>query len=84
LSRPGAAAVCIELESAGFFFSGIEPHVKLDDYLLRLQMQRAPIGLNLIQTASDAGRELLIYVQEERERASKQSSQVPTGSATNS
>lgn len=71
IDQSAAAKVCAELERSGFFFSGIQPHVKFDRDLLRLQIQHTPIDLGLIQTVNDLGRELLAYVGRERERTSK-------------
>lgn len=68
IDQRAAAQVCIELEESGFFFSGVQPHVRLDRDLLRLQIQHTPIDLGLILTTSDFGRDLLVYVGKERER----------------
>jgi len=61
VDQGGAAQIFAELERSGFFFSGVQPHVKFDRDLLRLQIQHTPIDLGLIQTANDIGRELLAY-----------------------
>ena len=71
VDQSGASQVCTELEQSGFFFSGIQPHVKFDRDLLRLQIQHTPIDLGLVQTVNDLGAELLAYVGRERERTSK-------------
>lgn len=71
IDQSAAAQVCAELEESGFFFSGIQPHVKFDRDLVRLQIQHTPIDLGLIQTVNDLGRDLLAYVGRERERSAR-------------
>jgi len=68
IDQPAAIPVCIELEESGFFFSGVQPDIKLDRDVLRLQIQRKPIDLKLVQTAGDFGRQLLGYIGQERKR----------------
>jgi hypothetical protein len=71
VDQSAAPRICAELERSEFFFSGIQPHVKFDRDLLRLQIQHTPIDLRLIQTVNDLRRELLTYVGRERDRISK-------------
>ncbi|HUA32017.1 MAG TPA: hypothetical protein VMA09_00305 [Candidatus Binataceae bacterium] len=71
IDEPSAPQVCLELERAGFFFSGIQPHVNEDRDLLRLQIERKPIDLKLVETASEFARTLLDYIARERDRIAR-------------
>jgi hypothetical protein len=68
IDNPAAPRVCDELESSGLFFSGIQPDIKEDRDLIRLQTQVTPIDLKLVQASTEFGRELLDYVGRERAR----------------
>jgi serine/threonine-protein kinase RsbW len=62
LSDSAAMAATERVESLGFFFAGVVPE-KDDGDILRLQyLNRVTIDPQLIQVASDFGRELLDYV----------------------
>jgi hypothetical protein len=68
IDNSAAPLVCEELESSGLFFSGIQPDIKEDRDLIRLQSQSTPLDLKLVQVSTDFGRELLDYVGKERAR----------------
>ncbi len=70
IDNSAAPLVCEELESSGLFFSGIQPDIKEDRDLIRLQSQSTPLDLKLVQVSTDFGRELLDYVGRERARIS--------------
>ena len=62
LSHPGAALLCDGVESLGFFFSGVIPHLA-DDDVLRLQyLNEIEADVESAQLASDFSRELFTYV----------------------
>jgi len=68
LAQPGAPALCRAAESAGFYFSGIGPGFAADGDTLRLQYLSVPLETACLQVASPFARELLTYVEAERER----------------
>ena len=68
IDQPAAIPVCIELEESGFFFSGVQPDIKLDRDVLRLQIQRKPIDLELVKLlAISAANYLATLARSERE-----------------
>src|SRR5581483_5309529 len=71
LAQPGAPALCRAAESAGFFFSGLGPSFAADGDALRLQYLSVPLDAAGLQIASPFGRELLAYVEAERQRVER-------------
>jgi hypothetical protein len=68
LAQPGAPALCRAAEREGFFFSGLGPSFARDGDALRLQYLSVPLDTASLQIASPLGRELLAYVETERQR----------------
>ena len=68
LARPAAARLCEAAEAEGFFFAGIGPGFAPDGDVLRLQYLTVPVDCSRLQILSAFGRELLAYVEAERER----------------
>ena len=71
IDEPGAIQVCRDLEDSGFFLSGIQPHINEEHDLLRLQIERKPIDLRFVETASEFARALLDYIARERDRITR-------------
>jgi hypothetical protein len=69
LAQPSTPGLCEELESAGFFYSGIAPHFAADGDALRLQWQRDPLDPALLKVENPLARELVSYAIAERARA---------------
>jgi hypothetical protein len=69
LAQPATAELCREAEAAGFFFSGLGPAFAADGDALLLQYLAEDIDPTLIQVANPFARELLDYVDRERQRA---------------
>jgi hypothetical protein len=68
LAQSGTAAACEELESDGFFFSGIGPDFSTDGDALRLQYLTTDVDVSLLQIEKPFARQLASYVASERER----------------
>jgi hypothetical protein len=68
LAQPAAAHVCEAAEADGFFFSGIGPRFAADGDALRLQYLAEPLDTAQLQVLNPFGKELLAYVDAERER----------------
>jgi anti-sigma regulatory factor (Ser/Thr protein kinase) len=68
LAQPATAQVCEAAEADGFFFSGIGPRFAADGDVLRLQYLAEPLDTAQLQVLNPFGKELLAYVDAERER----------------
>jgi hypothetical protein len=68
LTQRGAAAVCTAAEEMGFFFSGLGPRYVDNNDVLLLQMPREEIDVSLVQIHHPFAREMLEYMDRERER----------------
>jgi hypothetical protein len=71
LAQPAAASLCEAAEAAGFFFSGIGPSFAPDGDTLRLQYLAVPVDSSQLQILTPLGKELLAYVDAERERVGR-------------
>jgi len=69
LEDPGTPGLCDELESQGFFFSGVSPWMLGGKDALRLQMPLTPIDLSTIVVVGEFGKTIRDYVAAERKRA---------------
>jgi hypothetical protein len=68
LAQSGTAAACEELESDGFFFSGVGPDFATDGDVLRLQYLTTDLDVSLLQIEKPFAKELVRYVASDRQR----------------
>jgi hypothetical protein len=68
LAQPGTAPVCDAAEEDGFFFSGVAPLYLTGGDAVRLQYLAVDLDTSLLQIENPFARELLAYVERERER----------------
>jgi serine/threonine-protein kinase RsbW len=68
LSQAGTAALCRDAEEMGFFFSGLGTALAGGEDALLLQLPKEDIDLSLIQLDHPFAKDLLGYVDRERER----------------
>lgn len=68
VSEPGTPALCEQLESLGFFFSGLCPLFAPDGDAVRLQWLGVDLDESQLQLESDLAKELVAYIAEERRR----------------
>ncbi len=68
LAQPGAAALCEAAAAWGFFFGGVGPAFAADGDTLVLQWIAAPIDAAALAVATPFARELVDYVERDRER----------------
>ena len=67
LTNPATAYLEEECEKLGFFFGGIFPHLRGKGDVLRLQyLNDVDVHIDDIQVASDLGRRLLDYIEQQR------------------
>jgi hypothetical protein len=71
LANPGAVHLCEAAEADGFFFAGLGPGFAPEGDVLRLQYLTVPVDCTRLQILSPFGRELLAYVDAERERVGR-------------
>jgi hypothetical protein len=74
LSQAGTAEVCRAAEDEGYFFSGLGPAFAGEDDALILQLPREDIDPALVQIGHPFARELLAYVDSERQRVGRKGS----------
>ncbi len=73
LGLPSAPLICSALEKEGFFFGGVMPATNEGEDILRLQyLNNVSLDLGLVETASEAGRELLEYVTKELQKSGEE------------
>lgn len=71
LNQPGTPELCRAVEAVGFFFSAIGPCFCEDGDALRLQWLNVTLDTSLLQIENPFGRELVAYINQERQRAGK-------------
>jgi hypothetical protein len=71
LSQVGTPHLCHAAEQHGFFFSGIGPCFAADGDALRLQRLNVPLDTSQLQLESSFARELVSYVESERQRVAR-------------
>ena len=71
LEDPGTPALCEEVESCGFFFSGVGPWMLDGKDALRMQMPLTAIDLSELVVIGEFGKILLDYIAAERARIEK-------------
>jgi hypothetical protein len=71
LAQSGMAAVCRAAEDIGFYFSGLGPAFTGGEDVLLLQLPREEVDVSLVQIDHAFAKELLAYVESERNRVTK-------------
>lgn len=71
LSQPATPAACAAAEAEGFFFCGFGPEYLPEGDALRMQWLGVPIDPSLLQIENPFARELLVYVEGQRQRVAR-------------
>jgi hypothetical protein len=71
LAQAATPRLCVAAEQDGFFFSGVGPYFAQDGDVLRLQFLNVPLDTGLLQVENAFARELVAYVEGERQRVRK-------------
>lgn len=78
LTQPETPALCEAAEKSGFFFSGVMPCCLPEGDALVMQYLSVPLDVSLVQVANAFGKELLDYVEQDRQRVARLAESVAT------